>query len=641
MAGGWYRGEMATNAQAEKVIGPLRELSWPAGSRVAEIVSVGTGLALFVGIGLALAWSPAFIALGALAFGLTTWLVRSLARAVACLFATIGLTAAAIGGCVLLSDGLLASLHVTWAWFAYAWWAILILVAVLVRRTGPDRDYGLAELVGAWFGLLVALSILRKIDYSTSLLRLLVNLEDNEAWVGLLTQIQSVDAIGPGFAGQFDGRGPVIATILALLGEFQQSSIPPYNAAFSAWALAVLLTPLAATSLLRRCGTRGALPLAAFAGILIAWAFRVPFLLFLSYGHLTATWAFLFLLVGAAILSFDTSRAGLTPMTAGLIFAAGTVWYPIFPLGVLGLVYVGWRTWRAREGWTSAAAMALIGVLLVVLVALMAKTVGIVGAPPGVNLGVSTLYAAQGGTATFDGTLQFLVLIALVLIALVPAVRRPKMIEGLWRTMVVAVAYAGAVFAGAYLVKAGAGYGPTKVWFILGFAVTVGLVAVAPRFRMPPQAVLAVALALSMGSLFYGGAGDLLSRAWPGGGTDPVWLPAVQNVAASSGGSSRPVACFSNDKYVGYLCTRWGAGLTTGDALPFLFYRLHVAGEQDPTEEINKLIADGSLAKSDVIMMDQPDEGHAWGWTLIEGAERVYDASGKLLDPRPTPPRAS
>ena len=619
----------------------VRAFSWPQGSRAAEIISILSGFVLFLTLGLALSWSPAFVALGALAFGVTTWLVHSLTRAIACVFAAVGITAAVIGGLVLLDDSLLASLHVTWGWFSYAWWGVVVLVGLLARRSGLDRDFGLAELVGAWVGILTSISVWHKVDYSTSLLRLLVNLEDNEAWVALLTQIRSVDAIGPGFAEHFDGRGPVIATILGLLGAFQGSQIPMYNAAFSVWAMAVLLTPLVATGLLRRCGVRSALPLALFAGVLIAWAYRVPFLLFLSYGHLTATWAFLFLLVAAAMLSFDSQRAGMIPMLSGLVFAMGTVWYPIFPLGVLGLLFIGWRCWRADRGWARIGGLAFAGLMLVSLVALMAQAVGIVGAPPGVSLGVSNLYAAQGGTATFDGTLQFLVPIAVVLIALVPMSLRPVMVDNLWRLMVVCVGYVGAVFAGAYLVKVGVGYGPTKVWFILGFAVVVGLVSLAPRFRMQPRGVVAVALALLMGSLFYGGTGDLLSRAWPGGGTDPVWLPAIQAVAKADGGTPRPVACFSNDKYVGYLCTRWGAGLTTGEDFPFQDYRLHVAGELDPSEEINRLVSDGTLAKSDVIVMDMPDEGHAWGWTLIKSAGRVYGADGSLLEPRPTPPAGS
>lgn len=632
---------MSVTTRMIQIFGRIRLSSWPQESLAAEIVSILSGFVLFVAIGSALAWSPAFIALGAVAFGVTTWLVRSLARAIACFFAAVGITAATIGGLVLIDPTLLASLHVTWGWFSYAWWGVVILVGLFARRSGLDRDFGLAELVGAWVGTLAAVSVWHKVDYSTSLLRLLVHVEDNEAWVGLLTQIRSSDAIGPGFVEHFDGRGPVIATILGLLGAFQESQIPMYNAAFSAWALAVLLTPIAAAALLRRCGVRAAVPLALFAGILIAWAYRVPFLLFASYGHLTATWAFLFLLVGAAMLSFDTQRVGMVPMLSGLVFAFGTVWYPIFPLGVVGLLFIGWRCWKADRGWARVGGMAFAGLMLVTLVALMAQAVGIVGAPPGVSLGVSNLYAAQGGTATFDGALQFLVPIAVVLIALVPMSLRPVMVDNLWRLIVVCIGYVGAVFAGAYLVKVGVGYGPTKVWFILGFAVVIGLISIAPRFRMQPRAVVAVTLALFMGSLFYGGTGDLLSRAWPGGGMDPAWLPAVQAVANADDGKPRSVACFSNDKYVGYLCTRWGAGLTTGEGFPFQDYRLHVAGELDPTEEINRLVADGTLAKSDVIVMDLPDEGHAWAWTLIESAGRVYGADGALLDPRPTPPAGS
>jgi len=231
------------------------------------------------------------------------------------------------------------------------------------------------------------------------------------------------------------------------------------------------------------------------------------------------------------------------------------------------------------------------------------------------------------------------VMIALVLLATIPIARRPEGVDGLWRLMVVAVGYVAAVFAGAQMLKAGIGYGPTKVWLIVGFAVVVGLVAIVPRMAMPSRVVVAAALALTLGSLIYGGAGAALSRTWPGGGMDPQWLIALREVAQSTAPDARrPLACVSTDKYAAYLCTRWGAGMTTGSAFPYLGYRLKVSQDQDPTPEIEALIADGTVANSDVIVLDPPDEARAWAWPLIENAGRVLGPDGKPIEPRPTRP---
>ena len=627
---------MAAVRVEERVVDVIERLRWAADSRYAAAASVAGAALAVLAIGSALAWKPTLVVVGAVAFAFSTYLARSIARSLACLFGALGTLAAAFGAAVMVDASLLASLHVTWSAAVLAWWALAVGYAVLIRRGGYEADFGLAELAGVAVTILAALSVWRKVDYSTGLLRLLVHVEDNEAWTALVTQAHSATYIGPGFEQHFDGRGPVIATILGLLAASQRADVPVYNAAFSGWALAVLLAPICAAVLMRRIGARSAIATVVFAAIVIAWAWQVPFLLFAQYGHLTATWAFLFLLVSAAMLAFDRQRAAAVPALTGLLFAAGAVWYPIFPIGGLALLLVIVRGWRGERAWARWSSIIIAATGGVVLIVSMGQAIGIINPPPDVPFGLKNLYAAQGGTASFDGTLQMLVPVALVLLALLPSTRVPEHVEGLWRMLVVCVAYVGAVFAGAYFVKVGVGYGPTKVWFILGFAVTVALVATASRFDVGRRAVVAMALALTMGSLFYGGAGAALSRSWPGGGSDPAWLPAVQAVAAASP-EGRPTACVSNDKYAGYLCTRWAAGLTTGDDFPYLFYRLSVAGDQDPSAQIKTLIDDGTVAKSDIIVLDAPDEGHAWAWPLIAKAGQVYGPDGKPLDPRPTP----
>jgi hypothetical protein len=119
--------------------------------------------------------------------------------------------------------------------------------------------------------------------------------------------------------------------------------------------------------------------------------------------------------------------------------------------------------------------------------------------------------------------------------------------------------------------------------------------------------------------------------------TDPAWLHALQAIKQERGEATRPVACFSNDKLAAYFCTRWGAGLTTGDPEPFLGYRLSVANGVDPTPALDQLIDSGALAESDVIVLDAPDDAHPWAWKLIENAGTVFGPDGAVLDPRPKP----
>ncbi len=606
--------------------------------RAREIISIASAGVLFVVIGFTLGWSPLFIVLGSASISVSTFLAGSLARVVACLFGAIGTLGAIVAAIVFIHQPLLATLHVTWGWVAVAWWVLVVAFAFALRRSGVDRDFGIAEIVGCWVGILMALSASRKIDTSTNLIRYLVHVEDNEAWVGLLTQIGTTDVVGAGFVEKFDGRGPIMPTILGLLEHFQGAAIPSYNAAFAAYAFAIFLVPLVAASLLRRCNTRGILTLVVFALVVIGWAYRVPFLLFASYGHLTATWAFVFLLSAVGIMAFDRQRPGFVPMLAGLLFAMGTVWYPIFPLGIAALLVVGWRSWRDYVGVTRIGALALVTAVVLVLLSQMLQAIGI-GAPSDGSSNLTTLYAAQGGTASMDGSLQVLVILALVGLAFVPATLAPHALSSLWRSLLVGVSFVCLVFAGAFVAKLGLGYGPTKVWFIIGFATAVVLVSIAPRFRLHPRAVLAVALALIIGSLAYGGSGDVLARSWPGGGSDPGWLAPIVAVAATDNPQHpRPLGCFSNDKLNAYFCTRWGAGLTVAGNSAFLTYRLEVANGIDSTAEVDRLTKDGVLRESDLIVLDLPDEAHPWGWTLIQNAGRVYGMDGKLLDPRPVAP---
>ena len=603
------------------------------------LVRVVSSAALLMAIGVALSWDMRFLVGGALAIAAATWLTNSVARSIWCAFGAIGLLAAGAALIQALHASLFDTLHIEWRFVAWAWFAAIVLLALSFRRARQTDAHGVSELIACWVGIAAALAISLRLDFAQSLLPYLVHVEDNAAWVSLTTQVHSAVTLGPGFSGT--GLGPVNPMLLGLLAELQTSSIPYFNAAFSAYAVAVILTPLVVAGLLGRLRHRGALVVAAFTAVAFGWAYHVPFLLFASFGHLSATLAFLFLVAGIAMLAVEDSTAIAAPVSGGIIFAAGATWFPLIPVALVGLGVVGWIAYRSGHGRRLVATIALVAALWLLLAFQAADLFGIGsgGSLAGAKAGLGAMYSSQGGTASLDSVLQVLVLAGLVGAAFISS--PPVIVSRLWRCTAAIVAYVAVVFGGSYLMKFGLGYGPTKLWFVIGFAAATVLVIMIARLPIAPRAIGACLIALTMGAFVFGGMGELLARTWPGGGLHPVWLVPVTAVAAQDQASApHSLTCFSNDTLATYLCTRWAAGLTTGRDKPFLDYRLQVINGVDPTKEIGALASGGALGRSDLIVLDLPDGAHLWGWTLIERAGRVFDASGKLLVPRPQPPVA-
>ncbi len=243
--------------------------------------------------------------------------------------------------------------------------------------------------------------------------------------------------------------------------------------------------------------------------------------------------------------------------------------------------------------------------------------------------GLTSVYASQGGTATLDALVSVVLLIAFVTLSLL-AGRLDVESRRILDFVGMLVGYTAAVWIGANLLKSLSGYGPVKVQFLAGSVAVVMLIAVGARIRIGWRGSAAVLVALLMFGIGYGHIGIVLQRAWPGQGSDPVWLTAIQKAMPVEGGT-RPVGCFSNDKWAAYSCTRWAGGLTSaGDGL-FLSYRLQVVHEQDPAGVVAALITQGLMQQSDVIVLDAPDAAHPWGWDMIANAGRVYDATGRLI----------
>jgi hypothetical protein len=610
----------------------------PEGSSVLwAIVSVALGAALIAATGRALEWAPGIIIVAAISVGSATWLAQSLVRAVQCVIAAIAGLAIVIAALIAVDTSLPAALHLEWQWIAYAWWLLVPLAALCFRLAGVQPAYGFAEVVGAIVGIASAVILIRRVDFHGQLLSLLVQFEDNQAWVSLVTQISNDPALGAGFTG----FGPVVPAIIGLLWSWQGSSIPPYNAVYAAFVFAMIITPLVVVGLMRRSRLGGGAVIAVFAGLLALWALHVPYLLFGSYGHLSAIWAFLALVAVAVLVVGERLSARLVPVTVLLIYCVGAVWFPLIPLALGGLCFAAIALWRNEgvRGRISGLSTLLVGAL-VLLWQGGAYTLGVrdPGAVANVKGTLSVLYAAQGGTAALDGILQMLVLVGLVGLAFVPASKDGE-VGRIWRLSLVATGYVAFVFLGAYALKVQDSYGTTKMWFVVGSAVAIALIAAISHLRLPPRAVVATVIALLVGSLFLGGTGQFLSRDWIGLPASPAWLPAITTVAAQDDPEDlHPLGCFSNDSLQAYLCTRWAAGLTLSGDPQFMTYRLQIVNQVDPTEEINRMRADGSLANSWLVLLDTPDADHAWGWSLIQDAGRVYDVNGNLMDPRPSPP---
>ena len=606
-----------------------------------QVLSIGlAGIAAAL-LGSALGWDARFMLLAAVSVGVSTYLARSISRAFICLLAALGLLALLVAVAVAVNASALEGQSISWSILTYAPWVITPLASYGVRRSQATAAFGIAEIVGAIFTIFIGFEFKRHVPFATDLLPYLLRYEDNEAWVGLITQIHSTPGIGPGFTG----FGPVVPMLLGLLGEWQRSGQPTYNAAYATFVLAIALAPIITVGLLRNVVANRLFVVGAFAMVLALWVLRVPFELLATYGHLSALLAFL-ALIACLVLSSDKVSGWSAPVVVLLAYLVGAVWFPLIPLAIALLVLVSVRSvleLGARERvlslvFAGIAALALLHQLLV-------ETLGLGrGASVGAARDTITgLYAAKGGTASLDGMLQMAVLVGIVAVAFLPEVRLRELRRP-WIIVLLAVSYVVLVFAGASYMRVDIGYGPTKTWYVIGWVALVFLVSVAGRVKMPPRTVAAVLVALFAGSVFFGATGSVLARSFFGAPDVPDWLAGVSLVAAqerSNLGDPHPVGCFATDTFQAYRCTRWAAGLTNSGDGALINYRLQIVNGIDPTAEIEALRANGTLAKTWLLLIDLPQKDNTWAWKLIEGAGRVYDINGRPMDPRPTPDSAS
>lgn len=603
-------------------------LSFTLPAATAEYVSVALGGLLFALIGIAMAWSIIFIVIAALGFALCTWLARSLARALMCAVGSLGALAAILAlGSKFVPD-LITSLGISWALLFVLWWVAALAGAAAFRRGGSESDFGLAEMLGCGASILVAAVISTKLDFDSDLLPFLVNREDNAAWIGTATQIATSDIVSPIFSGPL---GPVIPLLLGLLGRAQQTGVPLQNATFGAFAFAIALTPLAATSLLRKLTERRGIVIVAFSALVILWAYHLPSLLATDYGHLSAIWVFLATLLGMSFVMFDRFGAWALPVGLGLAAFVGAAWFPVAPLAACLAIAICFPLVRNAGRNTRLAAAVLLGIGLVALY-LQVSTVGLgLGSADGLT-SLNGLYSAPGGTASLDPILLVVTLAATVGIAHFAA-RADKPTAALAIFVIGMLAYLTAVYALGALLQIPLGYAITKITFVLGFCAVVALIAAVPRFRIPALPLTAAVIALAFASLIYGGASELLTRRWPGKVVAPAWLVPLEAALASQNPSQpRPVACFSTDGAAAYTCTRFAGALSKAGDGDFLAYRAAiVTGPAQTGDAVAGLRASGVLAKSDIVMLTRPTRTAAWGFVMQRDGASVFGPNGQLL----------
>ena len=595
--------------------------------RVTVGVCVASAVILMVVMSIALRWDLLFVVIAGASFGLSTWLTRSITRAMICLFAAFGLFGLVYSIVASVMPTVVNDVRLSWSVGAIIVWALVVACALCSRQTSSKSEFSAAEMLGCWVAVAMALFVAVKIDYSHSLLSLLVHVEDNQAWVATTTQLHAAGGITT-----FNVLGPIIPTLEGVLLAQQRDGISMYNSTFSAYALAMILLPVVVFGLFRQPANRSRLGVIGFGLVATLWAYALPVLLFSSYGHLSAILVFLGLLVAVGAVVFEEVDLWSIPLVGGAIFFMGAAWFPIAPLGACLLVIFSVSYWR-RVGRRGRLVIAVVAVL--VMLALVAQVALVLNVRLGdglgkVRAGLTSVYGSTGGTAAVDGLLLVLIIAAVVVFGL-----RTQWLDGpahrLWVMCMVAFAYVVTVLTGAFLLKTISGYGPVKLQYLVGWAVLILLIAIAARLRLERSAVTAVLLGLVLLGFAIGGTGALVAGRWPGTGSNPSWLAAVEAVGnADDVLVSRSIGCFSSDKWQAYMCTRWVAGvIAAGDGV-FLGYRLRVVNELDPAAAVNSLVESGQLANSGVIVLDPPHPDHTWGWRLINAVGVVYDGTGRV-----------
>lgn len=597
--------------------GALRRgfLRWESGAVGAVSIAILWALAVTA----SLRWSLVYIVGFALTLGVATALARSLDRVLFICVAALPV----VGFLFLLTErsGTTFGGDRQWGAGLFLYCALVIVVGYLWRRQDRPGDLELATRLGLGISTLLAIAIWWRIDFRADLLPLLITPEDNAAWYGLVSSITASESI----AGFGTGLGPIVPLIQGIQLSAAASGIPYLNAPFTAYALVFMLLPVAVGVLLSGFlgRTRWWYPVALI--VLMSWAFMLPFGLY-TQGHLSATIAGVFLLLGLGLLI--RTDTGLWRLIVGslILVALPLAWFPIAPVSaflLLILLVQHWKRGTSNERRVAGAIGVLFGVAVVVRIAGVLST-------PGDGLGavvgqIRSLFSAVGGTVTLSqGTLLFLVALILGLALLrnteTAQERRAMIVVGGVVASLVGV-YVLAGILGADL----SGYGVTKLTFVVGSALYVLVLAMVLGSARDRRSFAIAALGLLLAAFFLGNAGQMLNRAWPGQPAHPRWYGTVLGVVEQqrAEGDARPIACFSNDPLEAYTCTRWSAALS-GRSFETADYRTSVLSPAAAAETARILVENGELRDADVIFIDPPNPDMPYSLVLDQAAGRKF-----------------
>ena len=569
-----------------------------------------------------------------------SWLGRGLATVLVSCIVTLAVVSSAFFVVLQVSP------HASW----HMAWLLPLSVLLVVGGVFVARQIGVAE----WQTSRLAAAVLELASGGGALLlswfcvhriatnsgsSILLSAEDNGAWVNTVGLMHDAHGVTAQTAATVSTFGPVAEGYLAFVREGVGGVLPNAVSATRtaavvvvAHCLLVVLAPVVAALVARRT-LRFARPGLTLLSWFVATALMAAVCLVTPvFGFLTAALALLLVVAAAALLSGQPldPRSGPTVVrwlvTAILLYAAGSSWVPLIPLGALALA--GWYlslAWRAVAAgpWATVRLVGLLAIPTAVLGACLVEQYRDVISPIG---GGDALLIAGGNTPAAGPTITSA---AVGLTALVwaghrltgPRSRRsrPSMATALtWL-----LGYTGLVLlVDGWRTMAAPHYGSVKLLYvimptlvILGVADLMASSAVGTR-RLDVAAALVVA-AIFAGTADQGPVYTAVQSHWPKPIPLPAWVGTVDREVASK---SR-VLCLNltgkPDETVPnldtYNCDRWAASLQ---------------GRDDPTALTWRFVQLGRRPVSDAVALLDKSKTLPWRIVVVGSSARLKDPKG-------------
>ena len=497
-----------------------------------------------------LQWSlPAAILAAGIA-GALSWLGRGVANLVLTCIAMLVLIAIAFQAAHFLSPGEGWSL----SWLGPCALVGVILLLLFSRRLKPRlgswRIGALVELIAAAVSLLLALKFAADVSpVGSKGAALFLGSEDNDAWINLVAILRNAHGVAELTGSSIGAFGPVVPTYLAGVSAASSGVLPAAlplslspNVVLSAYGLLFVAAPVVA-ALLVRCTFH----LRRASVTLLVWGCATALVIsscivLISYASLSAALAMLLILPAVYLVSVKSRLQDGKSQVAWLagtllLFGAGAAWVPLVPLAgaaiaaycfpVLGFAIRGFRR-------TIPVAAVLCLAAIVMELELLQQYRNVVG-PIG---GGITLFTAGGATPAVTGATQALILAFLFVFVWLSSSRTrlnsSASESGFATSLSWLVGYVVVVLlADAWKTGAGAGYGPTKLQFVLaGVWIPLAVIEVVARLefgrRLFAPVMILVLAALWTSTVQGGPIYDAEMRHWPTASAKTVWFDTVE-----------------------------------------------------------------------------------------------------------------